>query len=325
MPRFSIRAGMAALAAAAFLAPGPVLAQNAKLVRIATGGTTGIYYVIGQSICSLVNRGAKQQGVRCTALPTGGSVANINAIRAGEMNMGVAQSDWQFHAYRGDSTFKDQGPFTELRALFSVHAEPLTVVARRDANIKNLNDLKGKRVNVGNPGSGQRLTLQAVMQAKGWKMSDFKLASELRAAEQPAALCENKVDAVTYMVGQPNASIQEATASCDAVIVPLAGPEIERLLRDDAYYERATIPGKMYKGNAKDVETFGVAATLISSAKTDPEVVYQVVKAVFDNIDIFKKAHPAFAHLDPREMITRNLSAPLHEGALKYYKEKGWM
>jgi uncharacterized protein len=325
MPSFSIRAGMAALAAAAFLTPGPVLAQKAKLVRIATGGTTGIYYVIGQSICSLVNRGAKQHRIRCTALPTGGSVANINAIRAGEMNMGVAQSDWQFHAYRGDSTFKDQGPFTELRALFSVHIEPLTVVARRDANIKNLNDLKGKRVNVGNPGSGQRLTLEAVMQAKGWKMSDFKLASELRAAEQPAALCENKVDAITYMVGQPNGSIQEATASCDAVIVPLAGPEIERLVRDDAYYERATIPGKMYKGNDKDVETFGVAATLISSAKTDPEVVYQVVKAVFDNFDIFKKAHPAFAHLDPRVMITRNLSAPLHEGALKYYQEKGWM
>jgi TRAP transporter TAXI family solute receptor len=313
------------LSLASLLAPPPVLAQKAKRVAIGTGATTGIYYVIGQSICSLVNRGTKQHGIRCIAPSTGGSIANINAIRSGEIQLGVAQSDWQYHAYRGDSTFKDQGPFTELRAVFSVHAEPFTIVVRKNANIRSFNDLKGKRVNVGNPGSGQRATLEAVMRVKGWKMSDFKLTSEFKAGEQSAALCENKVDAIVYMVGQPNGSIQETTASCDAVIVPVIGPEIERLLRDDAYYEKVTIPAKMYKGNNSDVETFGVAATVVASAKTDPELVYQVVKALFENFDSFKKAHPAFAHLDPRTMITRNLSAPLHEGAVKYYKEKGWM
>jgi uncharacterized protein len=325
MSNFRTRLGIALLLAAALLTPGPAVAQKDKLVAMGTGGTTGIYYVIGQTICSLVNRGIKQHGVKCTAPSTGGSIANINAVRAGELQMGIAQSDWQYHAYHGDSTFKDRGPFTDLRALFSVHAEPFTVVARKDANIKGFNDLKGKRVNVGNIGSGQRTTMDVVMQAKGWKMSDFKLASDLKAAEQPAALCENKVDAITYMVGQPNGSIQEVTTSCDAVLVPVTGPEIERLLRDDAYYQRVTIPGKMYKGNDKDVETFGVAATVITSAKTDPEIVYQVVKAVFDNFASFKKAHPAFAKLDPEVMITRNLSAPLHEGAVRYYREKGWM
>jgi TRAP transporter TAXI family solute receptor len=325
MSNFRIRAGIVLLLAATLLTPGPAVAQKAKLVAIGTGGTTGIYYVIGQTICSLVNRGIKQHGIKCTAPSTGGSIANINAIRASELQMGIAQSDWQYHAYRGESRFKDQGPFTDLRTVFSVHAEPFTVVARKDANIKTFNDLKGKRVNVGNLGSGQRATLDAVMQAKGWKMSDFKLASDLKAAEQPIALCENKVDAIIYMVGQPNGSIQEVTTSCDTVLVPVTGPEIERLLRDDAYYERVTIPGKMYKGSDKDVQTFGVAATVIASTKTDPEIVYEVVKAVFDNFTSFKKAHPAFAKLDPEAMITRSLSAPLHEGAVRFYKEKGWM
>jgi uncharacterized protein len=325
MPSFSSRARVAVLLAASFLMPGPAVAQQVKMVAIGTGATTGIYYVIGHSICSLVNFGTKQHGIKCTAAATGGSVANINAIRAGELQMGVAQSDWQYHAYRGDSPFKDQGPFTDLRAVFSIHTEPFTIVARKDANIKTFSDLKGKRVNVGNPGSGQRAAMEAAMAARGWKMSDFKLAPEMKAAEQSTALCENKVDAIAYMVGQPNGSIQEATTSCDSVIVPVAGPEIDKLVRDSVYYSKVTIPGKMYKSNDRDVETFGVEATLVASAKTDPEIVYQVVKAVFENLDRFKKAHPAFAHLDPKVMITRGLSVPLHDGAVKYYKEKGWM
>jgi uncharacterized protein len=320
MSKLSIHAAVTALVTTALLAPGTTLAQKTTFATIGTGGTTGVYYVVGQSVCSLVNRGGKQHGIKCTAPSTGGSVANINS-----MQMGVAQSDWQYHAYNGTSKFKEQGPFKDLRAVFSVHAEPFTVVARKDSNIKSFNDLKGKRVNIGNPGSGQRGTMEVVMDAKGWKMGDFKLASELKAAEQSAALCDNKVDAIIYTVGHPNGSIQEATTSCESVIVPVTGPEIDTLVGGNAYYGKATIPGKMYKGNDSDVQTFGVGATFVTSAKTDPEVVYQVVKAVFENFDRFKKLHPAFAHLDPKLMITRNLSAPLHEGAIKYYKEKGWM
>ena len=326
MFRTSVKALVAALGTAALLAPAAVNAQaKERFVTIGTGGQTGVYYVVGQSICSLVNRNTKAHGIKCTAPSTGGSVANINSIRAGEMDMGVAQSDWQFHAYNGTSKFQENGPFKDLRAVFSVHAEPFTVMARKDAGIKSFDDLKGKRVNIGNPGSGQRGTMEVVMEAKGWKMSDFKLASELKGAEQSAALCDNKVDAIVYTVGHPNGSIQEASTSCDSVVVPVGGPEIDKLVADNAFYGKAVIPGKMYKGTDADVATFGVGATFVSSAKTDPEVVYQVVKAVFDNFDRFKKLHPAFAHLDPKEMIKRNLSAPLHEGAIKYYKEKGWM
>ncbi|MDX1527830.1 MAG: TAXI family TRAP transporter solute-binding subunit [Gammaproteobacteria bacterium] len=300
-----------------------VLAE--KFVTIGTGGQTGVYYVVGQSICKLVNRGTKKHDIKCTAPSTGGSVANLNAIRQGEQDMGVAQSDWQYHAYNGTSKFEEQGANQDLRAVFSVHPEPFTVVARSDSGIKTFDDLKGKRVNVGNPGSGQRGTMEVLMAAKGWTMDDFKLASELKSAEQSQALCDNKVDAIVFTVGHPNGSIQEATTSCDAIVVPVTGPEVEKLVSENAYYAKATIPGGMYKGTDSDVETFGVGATFVSSTKTDADTIYHIVSAVFDNFDRFKKLHPAFGNLDPAKMIKNNLSAPLHDGAAKYYKEKGWM
>jgi hypothetical protein len=300
-------------------------AAEEKFVTIGTGGQTGVYYVVGQSICKLVNRGTGEHGIKCTAPSTGGSVANLNAIRAGEQDMGVAQSDWQSHAYNGTSKFEEQGPNKDLRAVFSVHPEPFTVVARADSGIKTFDDLKGKRVNVGTPGSGQRGTMEVLMAAKGWTMDDFKLASELKSAEQAQALCDNKVDAIVFIVSHPNGSIKEATTSCEAVVVPVTGAEVDKLVEENSYYAKAIIPGGMYTGTDEDVETFGVGATFVSSTKADPDTIYQVVTAVFDNFDRFKKLHPAFANLKEENMIKNNLSAPLHDGAVKYYKEKGWM
>ena len=301
----------------------PSLAQT--FVTIGTGGQTGVYYVVGQSICKLVNRGTKKHNIKCTAPSTGGSVANLNAIKAGEQDMGVAQSDWQYHAYNGSAKFKDQGANKTLRSVFSVHPEPFTVIARSDSGIKTFDDLKGKRVNVGNPGSGQRGTLEVLMAAKGWKMDDFKLASELKSAEQAQALCDNKVDAIVFTVGHPNGSIQEATTSCDAVIVPVTGAEVDKLVSDNPFYAKATIPGGMYKGTDEDAQTFGVKATFVSSTKAPEATIYEVVKAVFDNFKRFKKLHPAFANLDPKDMIKDGTSAPIHDGAAKYFKEKGMM
>jgi len=300
-------------------------AAEEKFVTIGTGGQTGVYYVVGQSICKLVNRDSGEHGIKCTAPSTGGSIDNINSIRSGARNMGVAQSDWQFNAYEGKSKFEDQGAYPELRAVFSVHPEPFTVVARADSGITKFEDLKGKRVNIGNPGSGQRGTMEVLMDKMGWTMEDFALASELKAAEQSAALCDNKVDAIIYTVGHPSGSIQEATTSCDSVVVPVTGEVIDGLVEANPFYAKATIPGGMYKGSDEDVETFGVLATFVSSTDTDPETVYAVVSAVFENFDRFKKLHPAFANLKPEDMIKNGLSAPLHDGAAKYFKEKNMM
>ena len=306
------------------LTPTTVQAES-KFVTIGTGGVTGVYYPTGGAICRLVNKTRKEHGIRCSVESTGGSVYNLNMIAAGELDMGVAQSDWQYHAYNGTDQFKDQGPNKDLRAVFSVHPEPFTVVARADSGIKTFKDLKGKRVNIGNPGSGQRGTMEVVMKAYGWTNDDFKLASELKSAEQSQALCDNKVDAMVFTVGHPSGSIQEAATSCDSVLVEVAGPEIDKLVEENAYYRTATIPGGMYRGTDTDTKTFGVGATFVSSTKVPDDTIYYVVRAVFENFDEFKKLHPAFENLKKEEMIKDGLSAPLHPGAVKYYKEAGLM
>ena len=300
-------------------------AQDQRFISIGTGGVTGVYYPTGGAICRLVNKGRKEHGIRCSVESTGGSVYNINTIRQGELDFGVAQSDWQYHAYNGTSKFEEQGAFPELRAVFSVHPEPFTVVARTDAGVTSFEDLKGKRVNIGNPGSGQRGTMDVVLDALGWTTGDFALASELKSAEQAQALCDNKIDAMIFTVGHPSGSIKEATTSCDSVLVDVTGDAIQKLIDDNDYYRAATIPSGMYRGTDRDVTTFGVGATFVSSTAVPEDVVYELVKAVFEDFDTFTKLHPAFANLKPEEMITDGLSAPLHPGAEKYYKEKGWM
>ena len=302
----------------------PVWAEQ-TFVTIGTGGVTGVYYPTGGAICRLVNKNRKQHGIRCSTESTGGSVYNLNTIRAGELDMGVAQSDWQYHAYHGTSKFKDKGANKNLRAIFSVHPEPFTVVARADSGIRNFSDLKGKRVNVGNPGSGQRGTMEVLMEALGWKMSDFALASELKSSEQSKALCDNKIDAMVFTVGHPSGSIKEATTSCDSILVNVTGSAVDGLVAKNDFYRTATIPGGMYRGSSSDVKTFGVGATFVTSTNTPDRVIYEVVKAVFENFDTFRKFHPAFRNLDKNQMIKDGLSAPLHNGAIKYYKEASLM
>jgi len=315
----------AVLMAAVFVCIGVTDALATQYVTIGTGGVTGVYYPTGGAICRLVNKTRKEHGIRCSVESTGGSVYNLNTIRAGELDMGVAQSDWQYHAYNGTSKFKDQGANKDLRAVFSVHPEPFTVVARKDSGVTDFMQLKGKRVNIGNPGSGQRGTMEVLMGALGWTNADFKLASELKSSEQSKALCDNKIDAIVFTVGHPSGSIKEATTSCDSVMVSVTGSAVDKLVSDNDYYRTATIPGGMYRGTDADTKTFGVGATFVSSSNVPEEVIYQVVKAVFENFDDFKKLHPAFANLKPEEMIKDGLSAPLHKGAIKYYKEAGMM
>ncbi|HDR28924.1 TAXI family TRAP transporter solute-binding subunit [Rhodovulum sp.] len=320
LAKLKLTAAAAALSAMA----APVAAE--EFITIGTGGVTGVYYPAGGAICRLVNKDRREHGIRCSVESTGGSVYNLKTLRAGELEFGVVQSDWQFHSYNGSSeNFEADGPFEGLRAVFALHPEPFTVVARADAGIANFEDLKGKRVNVGNPGSGQRGTMEVVMEALGWTSADFALAAELRPAEQSQALCDNQIDAMVYTVGHPSGSIQEATTACDSVLVNVAGEAIGTLIEERPYYRHATIPGGMYRGTDADVQTFGVGATFVTSADVSEEAVYVLVKAVFENFEEFTSLHPAFADLKPEEMIADGLSAPLHDGAARYYREKGWI
>jgi len=321
-----IHVGLSALAAAAALmAPvTPVHAQQ-KFITIGTGGVTGVYYAAGGAICRLVNKDRAKHGIRCSVESTGGSVFNVNTIKAGELDMGFTQSDVQFNAVKGVGQFKDAGAYPDLRAVFAVHPEPFTVVARKEANITKFEDFKGKRFNVGNPGSGTRSSVDELLATMGWKVSDFSLASELKADEHGPALCDGKIDGFFYAVGHPSANIQDPTTSCGAKLVSLTGPAVDKLVKEKPYYAKVTLPGGLYPNNPQPTTTYGVMATVVSSTKVPADTVYAVVKAVFDNFDEFKKLHPALANLQPENMVKDGLSAPLHEGAARYYKEKGWI
>jgi TRAP transporter TAXI family solute receptor len=299
--------------------------QSQRFITIGTGGVTGVYYPAGGAICRLVNRDRAKHGLRCSVESTGGSVANVNLLKSSEIEFGVAQSDVQFNATKGQGQFQKDGAMGDLRAVFALHPEPFTVVARKEANITKFEDFKGKRFNVGNPGSGTLASMNEMLAAMGWKMSDFSLASELRPDEHGPALCDGKIDGFFYAVGHPSANIQDPTTICGAKLVSLTGPAVDKLVKERPYYAIATIPGGMYPNNPNPTTTYGVQATIVSSAKVPADVVYVVVKTVFDNLDEFKKLHPALANLKAEDMVKNGLSAPLHEGAARYYKEKGWI
>ena len=312
------------------LLAGAVLAMTAttapaeqKFVSIGTGGITGVYYPTGGAICRLVNKERKVTGIRCSVESTGGSVYNVNTIESGDLEFGVAQSDVQYNAYNGKEQWEGKA-FTKLRSVFSVHPEPVTIIARADAHIHNITDLPDKRVNIGNPGSGTRATWDIMEAALGWKREDLKLAAELKSAETGQALCDDKIDAYFWLVGHPSALTEETLNTCDSNLVSTVAPEIDKLVAANPFYRRAIIPAGMYN-NGADVITFGVGATFVTSADVPDEVVYIVAKAALANLDDFRKLHPAFANLKAEEMIKDGLSAPLHPGAIKAYKELGLM
>lgn len=322
---FSKQLALSASAAAMFAAlaaPLPAAAQQ-KFVSIGTGGVTGVYYAAGGAICRLVNKDRKDHGMRCSVESTGGSVFNINTIKAGELDLGVVQSDVGYNAYNGEGQFKEAGAYKKLRSVFSIHPEPFTVLARKDANIKSFDDFKGKRFNVGNPGSGTRASMEQFLKTKGVGLDFFSLASELRPDEHGPALCDGKIDGFLYGVGHPSANIQDPTTSCGAQLVPMTGPVVDKLVADFPYYAKVSIPGGLYPNNPQETNTYGVLATFVSSSDVPDETVYQVVKGVFENFEDFKKLHPALGHLNAKDMVKNGLSAPLHPGAEKYFKEKG--
>ena len=299
-----------------------VLAQETTFVVIGTGGVTGVYFPMGGAIQRLVNRHRADHGIRVSVESTGGSIFNLDALANGEMDMAVVQSDWQYHAFNGGhEQFPEADP--DLRAVFSIYPEPFHIVARADSGIESLADLEGRRVNIGNPGSGARGTMEVLMEHMGWTSDSFSQISELATAEQSQALCDGSVDAIVFAVGVPSGTIQEATTSCDSIIVPVTGRQIDRLVEENPYYGKATIPGGTYQNNPDDIDTFALIATFVATAQLPDDVVYTVVSSVFDNFDDFLRLHPAFAGLTPELMATRGISAPLHPGAQRYFEEHG--
>lgn len=311
------RAARLGLLALLLFPPASTLADTSPVV-LATASPAGVYHATGQTLCRLLDR-------PCEARTSDGSAANLAAVRAGEVQVALAQSDLQYHAVTGTEGFAEAGPDASLRAIFSLHGEPFTLVARRDAGIEVFDDLRGRAVNVGNPGSGQRGTMMTLLEARGWSLDDFSPAHELPADQQSLELCHGNIDAMVYTVGHPNDSIEQAIRLCDAALVAVTGEAVDRLVAETPYLSRTTIPAGLYAEDQPAVETFGVRATLVASEATDPALVHALVAALFDDLEAFKARHPAYADLEPATMISEGLSAPLHEGARRYYRERGWL
>jgi TRAP transporter TAXI family solute receptor len=299
-------------------------AEGREFVTIGTGGVTGVYYPTGGAISRMVNAKARTYGIKATVESTAGSVYNINAVLSGDLDFGVVQSDRQFQAYNGLAEWSRLGPQKDLRSVFSIHPESITLIATEASNVKTVQDLRGRRVNIGNPGSGQLQNSKDVLKGAGVSMKDIH-AEQVKAVEAPGLLQDGKIDAFFYTVGHPNGNIKEGTSGRVKVrLVPIGGPGIEKLLKKHPYYARSVIPHKFYPSatNTKDIESIGVKATLVTRADLDEKIVYAIVREVFENFQEFRKLHPAYSGLTMESML-KGLSAPVHKGALRYYREAG--
>jgi TRAP transporter TAXI family solute receptor len=317
------RALAAALGLLALAAPAGAAEIDPALVSIGTGGKTGVYYIAGGAICGLVNDARWETGLRCLAESSAGSIDNLRDVRSGARTFGIVQSDWQHHAVEGSDAFEEAGPDRDLRAVFGLFPEAFTVVARPDAGILGFADLRGKRVSFGPAGSGGRATMNLVLAELGWRETDFGYVSDLAMPAVPRALCNGEIDAAVFIVAHPNLAVEDMATSCGAVLVAVEGPPIARLVAESPTYVPVSIPAETYAGQPESVPTFALTGGLVTSSRTSPAIVYELTRAVFENFDAFRAAHPAFAGLERARMAGEGLSAPLHEGALRYFREVG--
>ena len=294
-----------------------------KIVIIGTGAVQGVYYPTGGAICRFMNRARKDHGIRCVSESTAGSISNLESLREGDLNFAIAQSDWQYKAYRGEDVYADNGPFNDLRSIFSLHSEMFTVAVSKESGIKSFSGLKGKRVNVGDSSSGMREMMGGLMTALHWKNGYFAQSLEMKPSDAAKELCAGKIDAMVIAIGHPNGLIQDITSNCGAKLISVEGKDVDALLASNPYYSRSAIPGGMYQSNPQNITTFGVKAGLVTTASMDDETVYQLTKSVFENFDSFKTLHFVFSTLDREKMVTTGIIAPIHPGALRYYREVG--
>ncbi len=295
-------------------------AAKRRYVTIGAGSVTGIYFPAAGAIAKIVSSKRKEHGIRATVESTGGSTYNVNSMSQGEVDMGLVQSDVGFRAYNGIGDFKGR-KVSKLRAVLSLHEEPFHIIASK--SIKKFADLKGKRVNIGNPGSGQRSSAEALFKVTPFGFKDMTVEG-LKASEAPDYLSDGRIDAYFYTVGVGSANIVDVATSHGINIISVPDDLIAKLLKGRPYYVKTEIPGGVYPGVKEPVTTFAVKATLLTTTDLPDKVVYDVVKTLFENFDKFKKTHPVLTRLTPEKML-EGLPAPLHPGAAKYYKERGWV
>jgi TRAP transporter TAXI family solute receptor len=323
-----MKTALAACLLAFGLAALPALAQNAKTAEpsprtlvVGTGGVTGFYFPAGGAVCRVVNAGRMRTGLRCLVESTTGSIHNLNALKAGDLDLAVVQSAWLAQAVKGANVFTVEGPNPNLRVLFALHGEPLTALVRKDSNITDIGDMKKRKVNLGKKGTAQRLLTDLLMETEGWTAADFAQAKELDPDEQLEALCANKIDAAFYVIAHPISIVQEGVTRCNAKLMELDSPKIRQLVAKTPFLARQVIPGGIYPNHPKETVTFGLQALLVADTRLPEPAAHAVVKAVFENFERFQRLHPTFETLVKAEMAQGSVLAPLHDGAARYFRE----
>jgi TRAP transporter TAXI family solute receptor len=319
-----------ALALIPFLLAAPLApAQEAKptpangerpMLRIGTNLVAGLYYPAGGALCRAV---AKAGDMRCLVESTNGSTANIKGLMAGELEFGIVQSDWQYHAVQGTASFRDGGPVKSLRSVMALHAEPLTLIARDGAGIENFEQIKGKRVGAGPADSGQRILFEILAAGVGWRLQDLGTINSAAPEEAAQAFCAGELDAILIMGNHPNGLTQRLLNGCKGRLVPINGPAVAKMLTERRYYALATIPAGLYGAAQPEVATLGVRATLVTTDKVPSEIVYGLVRAVAENFADFTAQHPGLGTIRREEIAEYGLTAPMHEGAVRYFREAG--
>jgi len=311
---------MVPLLVAAALALLPQAAQ-AKALKIGTGSKGGVYIQLGKAICEIVRR--EMRGTTCSAEPSTGSIDNLIGLKKGTFDLGIVQSDVQFHAVNGTGTFANIGIIKGIYSLFSAHPESLAVVTKKDSGIEDLGDLVGKRIDIGKVKSGTSATMRLLIEAMSLKHSDFAKVETYDVREQYGAICGRRVDATAFLAGHPNAIVRKLIQLCDIEFVRAEGAAADRLIASNPYYVRALIPKDSYPGMFADVPTIGLVATVMASDRLDAATAYYLTKAVFENLHFIASKHPAFLRLHPLEMARNGMTAPRHPGAAEYLREVG--
>lgn len=316
----SIRRAFAlGVAAATFAAPA---AGAFSLFSVGSGEISGNYYAAAKAICDLMNRAAAGE-MRCSPEPTVGSIYNLEALRQGQIEFAFVQSDWQRAAYDGSGQYAAAGPMRELRSVFSLYPEAVTVLVRREAGVSSAADLAGKRIDIGQPASGRRATALWLLREAGVETGDFAVLRELAAGNAVDELCAGRIDATMLVVGHPNAAVARALADCDAEILPVA-PELRaRLVENNAEVAADVIRAGVYPQLAADLPTIAVRATLATREDADPEQVEALVLTTLSGLDALGSRAPVLRGLDPEAMLRAGLTAPLHPAAHAAFEALG--
>lgn len=317
---------LATAAALASLVAGAAAAQDRQFINIGTAGVAGGYFPAGGYICNMVNRSRSALGhnIRCSVEATGGSVANMRALRGGDLDIAFSQADWQYHAFNGSSSFAEEGPNPDIRFLFSLQAEPMHVVTRPDTGITDFAALRGRVVNTGNVGSGTEATITAALELYGeTPASFFGQEAKLTSREQAQALCDGMIEAFIFPVGIGTSSIVEAVSTCGAIVVPWRDETIDAWVEATPYMGFYTIPAGSYQGLDDPVDTWGMPATVVASAGMSDEVIHVVVQSLFDGFDEFVEQSTLFVGLTRENAATNGRSVPYHPGAERFYREAG--